>query len=113
MADGYWNGLPTKVRRVTGVVREHTENDPPQAWWKSIVGQRVYAVEVVLDGVNYGGGIAYLYDDDGSGWHKVTKGHGSPRWASKDVPLVDVHDRYEPSDDAAQDAASGAEGDES
>ena len=90
MTTGYWNGLPTPVRKVTGVVREWTDGDPPQAWWKPIVGQRVRAVEVVLDGVNYGGGIAYLYDEDGSGWRKVTEGHGSPRYGHRDVPLVDV-----------------------
>ncbi len=87
---GYWNGLPTQVRRVVGTIREWAEGDPPQAWWKPIIGQRVSAVEVVLDGVNYGGGTIFLYDDDGSGWRKVTEGHGSPRYGHREVPLTDV-----------------------
>jgi hypothetical protein len=90
MAEGFWNGLPTQVRRVVGTVRPWEEGDPPQAWWRSLAGKRVSAVEVVLDGVNYGGGLAYLYDDDGSGWRKVTEGHGSPRYGHRDVPLVDI-----------------------
>ena len=91
MTQGYWNGLPTQVRKVTGVVPPHDpEVHPPQAWWKPIVGQRVNAVEVVLDGVNYGGGTILLYDEDGSGWRKVTEGHGSPRYGHRDVPLVDL-----------------------
>lgn len=90
--DGYWNGLPTKVRLVTGVVREHGPGDPPLAWWKNLAGQRIEAVEVQLDGVNFGGGTAYLDDRDGSGLRKVTEGHGSPRWPHRDVPLIDVQE---------------------
>lgn len=89
----YWNGLPTPARKITGTVREWEPGDPPQAWWRPLVGQRVEAVEVVLDGVNHGGGIATLYDGDGSGWRKVTEGHGGPRWPHADVPLVDIEAR--------------------
>lgn len=70
---GYWNGLPTPVRKVTGLVRQHDPStDPPAAWWagftapafpgttpwptEDLQGQRVPAVEVVLDCVNHGGG---------------------------------------------------------
>jgi len=106
--EGFWNGLPTQVRRVTGVVRQWTEGDPEYAWWagrdypgempegfkaqpaEDLQGQRIEAVEVVLDGVNYGGGIAYLDNRDGSGWYKVTEGHGSPRLGHRDVPLIDI-----------------------
>ena len=90
----YWNGLPTPARKVTGVVREwEPEKDPPAAWWRELVGQRVPAVRVVLDGVNYGGGVTFLWDGDGSGWRKVTVGHGSPRYGHRNVPLIDVQDR--------------------
>lgn len=115
-SQGYWNGLPTQVRRVVGTVRQHDpEHDPVFAWWagktypldpaaaeqygitqraaEDLQGQRIEAVEVVLDGVNYGGGICYLDDRDGSGWAKVTEGRGSSRWGHRDVPLVDVEDR--------------------
>lgn len=109
--DTYWNGLPTPARKVTGVVPAHDpEVHPPQAWWagrgsppevakalgikhmpsEDLQGQRIEAVEVVLDGVNVGGGISYLDNRDGSGWAKVTEGHGSPRWGHRNVPLVDV-----------------------
>lgn len=91
MAQGFWNGLPTQVRRCTGVVRQwDPENDPPQAWWRDLSGQRVEAVEVQLDGVNYGGGADYLYDGDGTGWYKVTEGHGSPRVGHKNIALTDI-----------------------
>lgn len=111
MAEGYWNGLPTRVRRVVGTVPQH---DPEQhaefAWWagreypgglpegftarpaEDLQGQRVAAVEVVLDGVNYGGGVCYLDDRDGSGWRKVTEGRGSPRYGHRELPLVDVQE---------------------
>lgn len=91
MAEGYWNGLPTPVRKVVGTVPPwDAEVHPPLAWWRDLSGQRIVAVEVELDGVNYGGGTAYLDDRDGSGWHKVTVGRGSPRCGHRDVPLVDV-----------------------
>lgn len=88
---GFWNGLPTKVRKVVGTVVDwDPEEHPPLAWWRGLSGQRIEAVEVVLDGVNYGGGIAYLDNRDGSGWFKVTEGRGSPRVGHRDVPLVAV-----------------------
>ena len=87
---GYWNGLPTEIRLVTGLVPEHGAEDPPLAWWKELSGQRIEAVEVVLDGVNHGGGVSYLDNRDGSGLRKVTEGRGSPRWPHANVPLVDV-----------------------
>ena len=90
----YWNGLPTRGRKVVGTVPEwNPDTDPPQAWWRDLVGQEIEAVEVVLDGVNYGGGTDYLDDRDGSGWYKVTEGRGSPRWGHRGLPLVDVRPR--------------------
>lgn len=87
----YWNGLPTPARKVIGTVAAwDPEKDPPLAWWRDIQGERIEAVEVVLDGVNYGGGTTFLDNRDGEGWRKVTEGHGGPRWPHKNVPLVDV-----------------------
>jgi hypothetical protein len=39
--------------------------------------------------VNYGGGIDYLDNRDGSGWRKVTVGHGSPAYSSRHVSACD------------------------
>lgn len=91
--DGYWNGLPTKIRKVTGVVKDwDKEIDPPRAWWRYICGETVDAVEVVLDDVNHRGGHIFLYEDaesnHPSGWYKVTEGRGSPRVGHSEVRLI-------------------------
>jgi hypothetical protein len=85
----YWNGLPTPARRGTAVVADAPEF--PRYWAKTegIIGQRIPVVLVVLDGVNYGGGIEFLDNRDGSGWAKVTEGHGGPRWPSAHVSIED------------------------
>lgn len=82
----FWNGLPTIAVRGTAVVADAPQF--PQYWARHLIGQRISVVLVALDGVNAGGGITYLDDRDGSGWHKVTEGHGSPRWASSHVAIV-------------------------
>lgn len=81
----YWNGLPTTASRGTAVVA-----DAPKFslyWAKHLVGQRIPVVKVYLDGVNYGGGITYLDNRDGSGWLKVTEGRGSSRYAHGEVTI--------------------------
>ncbi len=85
----YWNGLPTVAQRGTAVVAPAPEF--PQYWAarEGIIGERIPVVRVVLDGVNYGGGVTYLDDRDGSGWAKVTRGHGSPRYGHRDVGIED------------------------
>lgn len=91
MTTGYWNGLRTQVRRVVGTVPNHDwAKHPPLAWWRDLQGQRIAAVEVVLENVNYGGGVIYLDNRDGSGWYKVTTGRGSPRVGHKEVPLINI-----------------------
>lgn len=87
MSETYWNGLPTPAERGTAVVADSPEF--PRYWAKTagLIGKRIPVVRVVLDGVNYGGGIAYLDDRDGIGWLKVTEGHGSPRYGHADVEI--------------------------
>jgi hypothetical protein len=83
----FWNGLPTEAVRGTAVVADAPEF--PQYWARreGIIGKRIDVVRVVLDGVNYGGGIDYLDNRDGSGWLKVTEGHGSPAYGSAHVGI--------------------------
>lgn len=83
----YWNGLETPARRGTAVVADAPEF--PLYWARDLVGRRIEVVEVVLDGVNFGGGIAYLDDREGQGWEKVTVGMGSPRYGHADLDIVD------------------------
>lgn len=85
MSDTFWNGLPTPALRGTAIVTDNP--DAPGYWARDIVGQRVAVVRVTLDGVNYGGGITWLFDGDGSGWAKVTAGHGSPRYGHRGLTV--------------------------
>lgn len=84
----YWNGLPTTAQRGTAVVAATPEF--PQYWAarEGVVGQRIPVVRVDLDGVNHGGGVTYLDDRDGSGWAKVTRGMGSPRYGHRNVRIA-------------------------
>lgn len=91
---GFWNGLPTEVEKGTAVVADAPEF--PLYWAKTegIIGERIAVVRVVLDGVNYGGGTAYLDDRDGAGSAKVAGG-GSPRAGHSDVVIEP--ESFEPS----------------
>lgn len=103
---GYWNGLPTEVERGTAVVADNTHAPAYWARTDGIIGQRIEVVRVVLDGVNYGGGIDYLDDRDDAGWIKVTSGLGSSRFGHRSVvieegsfstyPSPGVHDSVSP-----------------
>lgn len=84
----FWNGLPTTATRGTAVVADAPEFAAYWARTQGVVGSRIPVVQVVLDGVNYGGGVTYLDDRDGSGWRKVTEGHGSPRLGHRNVAIV-------------------------
>lgn len=85
MTTTYWNGLETEAIRGTAIVAAAPEFF--QYWAKDLIGQRIDVVRVILDGVNLGGGIAYLDDRDGEGWVKVTLGQGSPRYPHKSVNI--------------------------
>ena len=82
----YWNGMETPARRGTATVAPCPSF--PRYWAKDLIGEVIPVVEVVLDGVNYGGGIDYLDNRDGSGWLKVTEGHGSPAYGHGSVEIV-------------------------
>lgn len=82
----YWNGLETTAIRGTAIVADVP--DMPEYWAKDLVGQRIDVVEIILDGVNAGGGIAHLDNRNGSGWLKVTEGMGSPKYGHRNVSIV-------------------------
>lgn len=81
----FWNGIPITAKRGTAIVAEAPEF--PEYWAQDLVGERIPVVEANLDGANYGGGISYLDNRDGSGWRKVTTG-GSPQVGHRDVSIV-------------------------
>lgn len=83
----FWNGLPTTAIRGTAIVADCSEFPRYWARVEGIIGQRIPVVMVVLDGVSYGGGIDHLDDRDGSGWHKVTIGHGGPAYGHAEVEI--------------------------
>lgn len=98
MTATFWNGLPTEAVRGTAVVAPSLQF--PQFWGKDLIGQRIEVVRVVLDGVNYGGGISYMDNRDGSGWRKVTEGRGGPSFPHRDLDIVEG--TFEPYDEVDQ-----------
>lgn len=78
----YWNGEVTECRRVTVLVGAPLL---PTLWHVGLQGQKRAAVEV-----NYHGVVSYLDDEDGTGWAKVTEGHGGPRWPHRGLPSDSV-----------------------
>lgn len=83
----YWNGLKTFARRGSAVVAD--AGVFPEYWARKegLIGKRIAVVLVVLNGVNVGGGTVYLDDRDGSGWRKVTVGHGGPTHRHAEVEI--------------------------
>ncbi|RKX65384.1 MAG: hypothetical protein DRP42_04860 [Tenericutes bacterium] len=82
----YWNGEPTEATRVVVTVGKPMA---PTWWCADLEGHARRAVEVV-----YGGETFFLDDEDGSGWAKVTEGHGSPNWPHSSLP--DSSSRLDP-----------------
>lgn len=85
----YWNGLETTALRGTAIVAD--DGKFPEYWARKegIIGERIDVVRIDLNGVNFGGGIAYMDNRDGSAWRKVTDGHGSPSYGHRDVQIVE------------------------
>jgi len=75
----YWNGEKAECKKCSLIVADSTKQFP-QHWAKHLIGKRVDAVEVI-----YGGHKWYLYNDDGTGWIKVTLGKGSPMYGHAEV----------------------------
>ncbi|WP_073946497.1 hypothetical protein [Streptomyces kebangsaanensis] len=80
MTDTRWNGEPCTARRVTAIVID--DGRFPAYWARHLVGTRRNIVEVV-----YGSSTFYLDDEDGSAWHKVTQGGGSPHWGHSSITI--------------------------
>ncbi len=78
MSRTYWNGEPTICERVRVRVGEPMA---PTWWCAALAGTERQAVRV-----RYGRATFLLGDEDGSGWRKVTEGHGGPRWPSRSLP---------------------------
>lgn len=77
----FWNGESTPAR----VVRVIVGKARPGWWCSGLEGQERRAVEV-----RYGDQRFYLDNEDGSGWAKVTRGLGSPRYGHKSLPVARV-----------------------
>jgi hypothetical protein len=76
----YWNGESCSAERVTITVGDA----PAPTWWcADLAGTQRPAVRV-----HYGSEVFYLDDADGSGWRKVTEGHGSPSWPHRSLPVA-------------------------
>lgn len=92
----YWNGEPCTVRRVVARVG----HSPRSTWWcAELEGQERAAVEVTYYDQRF-----LLDDEDGSGWHKVTIGRGSPEWGHSGLPddSVVLRDREAPAADESE-----------
>lgn len=70
----YWNGEPCEALRVRVIVGDTGRY--PRYWARELVGQEREAVQVFYFDKPF-----YLDNEDGSGWRKVTEGHGSPAWS--------------------------------
>lgn len=92
----YWNGLETTALRGTAIVID--DGKFPLYWAKDLVGERIDVVRIDLNGVNFGGGIAYMDNRDGSAWRKVTDGRGSPSYGHRDVQIVEDSFLTDPED---------------
>lgn len=75
----FWNGEPCTARKVEVTVGK----SPRSTWWcADLEGKKRQAVEV-----EYNGSKFYLDNEDGSGWHKVTVGRGSPAFYHASIPV--------------------------
>ncbi|WP_291208938.1 hypothetical protein [Hyphomonas sp.] len=74
----FWNGEPTKARKVFVEVG----GPVPSTWWcADLIGFERRAVEVTYQGQTF-----FLDDEDGSGWEKVTTGRGGFRYGHRSLP---------------------------
>lgn len=82
----FWNGMLFPAAKGTAVIADAPEF--PQYWAKKegLIGLIIPVVQVVL-GDNAEDETWYMDNRDGSAWFKVTAGHGSPRYAHKNVAI--------------------------
>lgn len=80
MSETYWNGESCEARRLKAVVEE--DERFPHYWARSLIG----TVRAVVE-VHYGQQIFYIDDEDGSGWGKVTEGHGLSSWSHRTLAV--------------------------
>jgi hypothetical protein len=79
----FWNGEPCHARKVRVVIGNHGNFDHP--WFLPFVGHERDAVEITYDNRTF-----YIDDSNGTGWHKVTLGKGSPRWGHSSLDVDQV-----------------------
>jgi hypothetical protein len=76
----FWNGERTPARVVRVIVGTPMR---PTWWFAGLEGTEREAVRV-----DYLGDTFYLDNVDGSGWCKVTCGHGSPQYGHRDLTIA-------------------------
>lgn len=78
-----WNGEPCVAKTCIVIVMDSGKFQ--KYWAKHIVGKEVAAVEI-----DYGNKCEYIYDEDGSGWDKITTGFGSSSISHKSLEISTV-----------------------
>lgn len=84
-AGTFWNGEPTPARKVRVRV---VEPEIPTWWFAGLGGTERDAVEVTYDDQTF-----LLDDEDGSGWAKVTEGHGGPNSPHRSLDGIVIGER--------------------
>lgn len=75
----FWNYMGVNAVRVNVVVASSI----PDGWWCAGLENTVRrAVRITTDASTF-----YIDDEDGFGWHKVTKGMGSARLPHRSLPV--------------------------
>lgn len=71
---GYWNGEPTATFTAC-IIKPKENTERPMHWYNPHAGTEMQALEVTQYGHSF-----IIWNDDGTGYHKVTKGRGM--WTS-------------------------------
>lgn len=74
---GFWNGEPTATFTAC-IIKPKENKERPMHWYNPFAGQEMQAIEFTQDGQT-----CVIYNQDGTGYHKVTIGLGSPRCGHK------------------------------
>lgn len=76
---GYWNGEPKAIFTAC-IVRLLSDDKHPLWWQNAFPGKEIQGIEV-----RFSTEIWIISNDDGTGYHKVTKGLGSPQCGHKSL----------------------------